>query len=102
METRLAYVAALGSVDAIIFGGGIGENGVFVRKSVCEGLRGFGLELDNGMNEKLIDSEGLLSKPESRLKAWVIPTQEGLQIAHECVLTLARIQHSGSVDESDM
>lgn len=49
-----SYVAALGSVDAIVFGGGIAENGVFVRKSVCDGLRGFGLELDIKMNENLI------------------------------------------------
>ena len=41
-----AFVAALGSVDAVVFGGGIAENGVFVRKYVCDGLRGFGLELD--------------------------------------------------------
>lgn len=79
-----SYIAALGSVDAIVFGGGIAENGIFVRKVVCEGLRGFGLELDDKANEDLIDAEGLLSKPESRLKAWVIPTQEALQMAHEC------------------
>jgi len=81
-----SYMAALGTVDAIVFGGGIAENGVFVRKFVCEGLRGFGLELDGDANEKLVDMEGLLSKPESRLKAWVIPAQEGLQMAHECFL----------------
>lgn len=79
-----SYIVALGSVDAIVFGGGIAENGVFLRRYVCEGLHGFGLELDSEVNEKLIDTEGLLSRPESRLKAWVIPTQEGLQIAHEC------------------
>jgi acetate kinase len=79
-----SFVAALGSVDAIVFGGGIAENGVFVRRYVCEGLQGFGLELDNEANERLIDTEGLLSKAKSRLKAWVIPTQEGLQMAHEC------------------
>jgi acetate kinase len=83
-----AYVAALGSVDAVIFGGGIGENGVFVRKYVCEGLQGFGLELDRQANDTLIDSEGLLSNLESRLQAWVIPTEEGLQLAHECFLAL--------------
>ena len=83
-----SYVAALGSVDAVIFGGGIAENGVFVRKYVCEGLRGFGLELDHKANETLIDPEGLLSNLESRLQAWVIPTEEGLQLAHECFLAL--------------
>jgi acetate kinase len=81
-----SLVAALGSVDGIVFGGGIAENGVFVRRYVCESLQGFGLELDDRANERLIDTEGLLSKAKSRLKAWVIPTQEGLQIAHECFL----------------
>ena len=52
---------------------GIGENGVFVRKFVCEVLRGFGLELYGAANDKLIDTEGLLSKPPSRLHACVIP-----------------------------
>jgi acetate kinase len=79
-----SFVAVLGSIDAIVFGGGIAENGVFVRRYVCEGLRGFGLELDSEANERLIDAEGLLSKSKSPLKAWVIPTQEGRQMAHEC------------------
>ena len=83
-----AYVAALGSVEAIVFGGGIGENGVFVRKFVCEGLRVFGLELDADANDSLIDEEGVLSQPGSRFQAWVIPTEEGLQIAHECLRTI--------------
>ena len=85
-----SYIAALGSVDAIVFGGGIAENGVFLRRFVCEGLTGFGFELKSESNEKLIDREGLLSKPKSRLKAWVIPTQEGLQMAHECFQKLMR------------
>jgi acetate kinase len=84
-----AYIAALGFVDAILFGGGIGENGVFVRSFVCEGLESFGLELDQAANERLIDQEGLLSRPGSGLQAWVIPTEEGLQMAHECVQTMA-------------
>jgi acetate kinase len=79
-----AYVAALGSVDAVIFGGGIAENTKFVRRCVCEGLRGFGVDMDEDANERLIDEEGRLSMPDSRIEAWVILTEEGLQIAHEC------------------
>jgi len=84
-----AYLAALGSVDAIIFGGGIAENGVFVRQTVAEGLKGFGLTLDSNANNSLIDVEGKLSTPDSRIEAWVIPTEEALQIAHECCLIIA-------------
>ena len=90
-----SYIAALGSVDAIVFGGGIAENGVFLRRIVCAGLGGFGLEFDSDANDNLIDAEGLLSKPESRLKAWVIPTQEGLQMAHECSLASTEQAASG-------
>jgi acetate kinase len=81
-----AYVAALGAVEAVVFGGGIGENSKFVRKHVCEGLRAFGLEMDNEANERLVDTEGRLSRVGARLQAWVIPTQEGHQMAHETYL----------------
>jgi acetate kinase len=84
-----ACIAALGSVDALVFGGGIAENGAFVRRSVCEGLQGFGLKMDSTANETLIDIEGRLSNSDSQLEAWVIPTQEGLQIAHECFLAIS-------------
>ncbi|MGA9463516.1 MAG: acetate/propionate family kinase [Terracidiphilus sp.] len=79
-----AYLAALGTVDAVIFGGGIAENTKFVRQYVCEGLQGFGVAMDKKANERLIDQEGRLSLPGSRIEAWVIVTEEGLQIAHEC------------------
>ena len=78
-----ACLAALGSAEAVVFGGGIAENNRLVREYVCEGLCGFGLELDHHANRELIDTEGRLSKQHSRLQAWVIPTEESLQIAHE-------------------
>ena len=83
-----AYMAALGTVDAIIFGGGIGENGDFVRRFVCDGLRGSGVEMNDHANHALIDMEGRLTIDGSRVEAWVIPTEEGLQIAHECRQTM--------------
>ena len=89
------YLAILGTADALIFGGGIAENGVFVRQYVCEGLRSFGLEMDTAANEQLIDREGRLSTATSRVAAWVIPTEEGLQMAHECCLALAAVRPSG-------
>jgi len=78
--------AALGSTEAIIFGGGIGENTKFVREHVCAGLFSSGLEIDAEANDRLIDVEGRLSTATSRIAAWVIPTEEGMQIAHECCL----------------
>lgn len=85
-----SYLAALGSVDAIVFGGGIAENNRLVREYVCEGLCSFGLEIEHHANRTLIDREGKLSTNSSRLQAWVIPTQESLQIAHECCRAAVR------------
>jgi acetate kinase len=79
-----SFLAVVGSADALVFGGGIGENNPLVREYVCEGLRSFGLEVDHQANKTLIDIEGRLSTESSKLQVWVIPTQESLQIAHEC------------------
>ena len=86
-KTVGAYFAALGSGEALIFGGGIAENNRLIRQYVSEGLCSLGLEIDHQANKSLIDTEGRLSTKASKLQAWVIPTQESLQIAHECCLT---------------
>ena len=85
-----AALAALGKADAVIFGGGIAENAKLIRADICEGLESFGFRMDAGQNEKLIDQEGRLSTTDSSLQAWVIPTQEGLQMAHECLGILGK------------
>ena len=84
-----AYFAVLGSAEALIFGGGIAENNRLIREYVCEGLCSFGLDIDHRANRTLIDIEGKLSTKASKIQAWVIPTQESLQIAHECCLAIA-------------
>ena len=82
-----SYVAALGGAEAIVFGGGIAENTRLVRDVIGNGLRWCGLEIDQAANEKLIDLEGRLSTAHSPIQAWVIPVEEGLEIAHECSLS---------------
>ncbi len=84
-----AHLAALGGADAVIFGGGIAENTSLVRERVGEGLRAFGLEIDAELNEKVINVEGRISTEDSAIEAWVIPVEEGLQIAHECCEAMA-------------
>ena len=79
-----ACLAAVGEPEAVIFGGGIAENTRLVREVIGNGLRWCGLRLDEDANERLIDIEGRLSNADSPLQAWVIPVEEGLQIAHEC------------------
>ena len=80
-----AYLAALGGADAIVFGGGIGENTPLVRERVCASLRWCGVEIDAEKNRTLIELEGKVSTACSTLQALVVLTEEGLQIAHECI-----------------
>ena len=81
-----AYLAALGGADALVFTGGIGENSAEVRARVCEGLGWMGVELDPQANEATTGRrEGLISRPDSRLAVYVIPTDEELLIARDTV-----------------
>jgi acetate kinase len=81
-----AYVAAIGKTAAVVFGGGIGENTPYVRQRVCEGLEGLGLQFAPARNAAVIDREGMISRDGSGLHAFVIPTEEGLMIAHQALL----------------
>ena len=84
------YLAAMNGTDALIFTGGIGENSWEVRETICEGLEWIGLKLDRERNRAHSNgSEGLISAEDSRLAAYVIPTDEELLIARDtarCVL----------------
>lgn len=78
-----AYMAVLGRVDAIVFTAGIGENDEVVRQKSIEGLTGYGISLDEEVNNQLIKVPTLISTPESRVQIWAIPTNEELAIARE-------------------
>jgi acetate kinase len=81
-----AYLAAMGGADAIVFTGGIGENSADVRSRICEGLRWMGLELNAERNHSQVGGrEGMISEDESRVLAYVIPTDEELLIARDTV-----------------
>ena len=83
-----AYIAAMGGVDVIVFTAGIGENSDRVRAAVCRGMEGLGIVLDTQRNASLNRSMGEISKPESRVKILIIPTNEELQIARETMEVL--------------
>jgi acetate kinase len=81
-----SYLAAMGGADAIVFTGGIGENSAEIRARICEGLQWFGIELDRERNAALVSGrEGLISRDDARLAAYVIPTDEELLIARDTV-----------------
>jgi len=79
-----AYLAEMGGADALVFTGGIGENSPEVRRRVCAGLEWLGIELDVDVNDKLIGGkEGEMGRESSRVKLFVIPTNEELLIARD-------------------
>jgi acetate kinase len=73
-----SLTAALGGLDALVFTGGIGENAAAIRARVCRDAAWLGLELDQEANER---GGPRLSRPDSRVAAWVVPTNEELMIA---------------------
>lgn len=85
-----AYLAAMNGADAICFTAGIGENSANIRKDICTGLESLGIEIDDELNEKMTGGkEGILSKPTSKIKIFVIPTNEELMLARDtyCIVS---------------
>lgn len=79
-----SYIAALGGVDAIAFTGGLGENDADIREFVCEGLAYVGLKLDKQKNlDARFGNEGEISTPDSKVKAYVLLTDEEMVIAED-------------------
>ncbi|MBR2274185.1 MAG: acetate kinase [Alphaproteobacteria bacterium] len=77
-----SYIAVLGGVDAIVFTAGIGENGALLRKLVLERLSYLGITLDEEANKK----RGMIteiSKPGSKVRVFIIPTDEEYMIAKD-------------------
>jgi len=79
-----AYAAAMDGVDAIVFTGGIGENTFDLREDVCRNLTYLGVTFDEQANLRCVRGvEGELSGPGSKVKVFVLPTNEELLIARE-------------------
>jgi acetate kinase len=88
-----AYIAALGGADAVIFSGGIGEYLPTVRARICDGMEWCGLEIDPEANRRAIGGEAEIGARGTRMRAFVIPTDEEAVIAREtaaCLLHTVR------------
>ena len=84
-----SYFIRLGGCDLIVFSGGIGENASDYRKAVYEDIKeALKVKLDEKKNEELCGQEGLISTPDSAIPMAVIPTDEELMIAKDCVKAL--------------
>ena len=77
-----SYAAAMNGADAIVFTAGIGENHPPTRSAVCENLSFLGVSLDKAKNNSAA-GEKIISKPASKVKTLVIPTDEEFMIARE-------------------
>ncbi len=77
-------IVALGGVDAIVFTGGIGEKGAAIRAGVCADLQELGIVIDANANHA-VSGEVTIHAQESRTQLWVIPTNEEVIVARQCV-----------------
>jgi acetate kinase len=80
-----AYLAALGGAEAIVVGGGIGENTPGIRERIFQNFTWCGAIFDIERNKATVDTEGLISAPGSPVEIWVIPTRENLMMAKDVV-----------------
>ena len=77
-----AYAAAMGGCDAIVFTAGVGENSIDMREKLVEGLEYMGVKIDSAKN-KTRGVEAEVQSDDSRVKIFVIPTNEELMIAKD-------------------
>ena len=76
------YAVSMNGVDVITFAGGVGERGPDERAEICSYLSFMGVELDREANKvKAVEKE--ISTPNSKIKVWIVPTEEELMIARE-------------------
>ena len=79
-----AYAAAMNGVDAIVFTGGIGENGVWLRSKVCSYLGYLGVKIDEDINAKTVKgAEAELTKETDNVRVFILATDEELMIARD-------------------
>jgi acetate kinase len=83
-----AYLAILGHTDVLTFTAGVGENDAQVRRDALTGLAPLGIELDERLNESPARGARLISAESSPITVLVIPTNEELAIARECLSVL--------------
>ena len=79
----IKYIAAMGGLDLLVFTGGIGENDPLTREIISTNFEFMGLDFDREFNKGKRGKKLLLTKPESKIKVMVVPTNEELVIAQD-------------------
>lgn len=85
-----AYTGVLSGVDAVLFGGGVGENAAPVRAGILEGLDYLGIRLDPDLNSAAQGERRRISADDSRVEVWVMPVDEGALMAQQAAELLTR------------
>ncbi|MBF9254151.1 acetate kinase [Pontibacter sp. 172403-2] len=83
-----AYAAALNGLDAIVFTAGVGENDATVRADVCRDMDFLGIQLDEEKNSTRAKGLREINTTNSPVKVLLIPTNEELEIAQQCMALL--------------
>jgi acetate kinase len=86
-----AYQAVLGRVDALVFTAGVGEFAAFMREMILDGLEGLGIVYDPQKNNlsHTRSTETIISKPESKIPIYIIPTDEELVMTEDAYALMA-------------
>ncbi|WP_122645911.1 acetate/propionate family kinase [Enterococcus mediterraneensis] len=77
------YIAVMNGVDAIVFTAGVGENAAYIREAVLKPMTWFGIKLNPTVNNLIHGEEAEITAPDSKVKVFVIPTDEELVIARD-------------------
>lgn len=85
-----AYLAVLGGVDAILFGGGVGEHAPEIRERILAGMEWTGIVLDRERNRAAIGAEACLSQDGSPVAIWTIAVDEAHRLAEEAASLLTQ------------
>lgn len=79
-----SYIAAMNGVDAIVFTGGIGENGFWLRSKVCSYFGYMGVRINEALNQSTVKgAEAELTSPEDKVRVFILATDEELTIARD-------------------
>jgi acetate kinase len=82
-----SMMIALGGMDALVFTGGIGENGIRIRHAVCQGLEEFSIRLSDSANQTR-SVECRIDDRQSKVQIWIVPTNEEIIVARQTVAAM--------------
>ena len=79
-----SYIAAMNGVDAIVFTGGIGENGFWLRSKICSYLGYMGVHINEALNQQTVKgAEAELTNSDDKVRVFILATDEELMIAQD-------------------